>query len=64
MNAINTSIASVRLSVELAVLYFKAGYKDQAWADLDEARAMAYHEKDLDLLGEIDEIMSRLEAGD
>ena len=54
------SKGSIRLAAELAVLYFKAGFKKEAWDNLNECREMASNEQDDGLLAEIDGIMDRL----
>lgn len=52
---------SVRVAASIAVLYFKAGFKKEAWENLNECREMANNEQDEGLLAEVDSIMDSLE---
>ncbi len=55
------SKGSIRVAASIATLYFKAGFKKEAWDSLNECREMANNEQDEELLAEIDSIMDDLE---
>jgi hypothetical protein len=62
VNEINTSRASVDLSIKLARVYYSAGFVDQAIESLNENREAAQGEGE-DLLKEVDNLLDRMEAG-
>ena len=58
---INTGKAAVELIVKTALLYEKAGYKEIALENLEDARVAAHQEHANELYKNIMEIISRIE---
>ncbi len=56
-NEANNSLANIECSVELARIYFEAGFKEEALEELENSRIAAYQEHDSELISHIESLV-------